>query len=130
MYINQAVDESLSFSKNLPVGSYIADISAHNSFSDSDSGRVTFKVLGRATIHYNVSGGTLASDSEYYTASNGDIYKTSSKAIVAPVWKDGNSHEYGLYNASTFKMTRTGWHFLAGAELKAMEQFLTSTTIR
>lgn len=119
LYINQAVDESLSFSKKLPVGSYIADISAHNSFSDSDSGRVTFKVLGRATIHYNVSGGTLASDSEYYTASNGDIYKTSSKAIVAPVWKDGDSHENGLYNASTFKMTRTGWHFLGWSRAKS-----------
>lgn len=55
LYINQAVDESLSFSKNLPVGSYIADISAHNSFSDSDSGRVTFKVLGRATIYIIMS---------------------------------------------------------------------------
>lgn len=73
----------------------------------------------KLTIHYNVSGGTLASDSEYYTASNGDIYKTSSKAIVAPVWKDSDSHEHGLYNASTFKMTRTGWHFLGWIRAKS-----------
>lgn len=73
----------------------------------------------KLTIHYNVSGGTLASDSEYYTASNGDIYKTSSKAIVAPVWKDSDSHEHGLYNASTFKMTRTGWHFLGWSRAKS-----------
>lgn len=66
----------------------------------------------KLTIHYNVSGGTLADDSEYYTASNGDIYRKSDNKILSPVWKDGDSHENGLYNASTFKMTRTGWHFL------------------
>lgn len=73
----------------------------------------------KLTIHYNVSGGTLASDSEYYTASNGDIYRKSYNKILAPVWEDGDSHEHGLYNASTFKMTRTGWHFLGWSKAKS-----------
>lgn len=73
----------------------------------------------KLTIHYNVSGGNLADDSEYYTASNGDIYRKADNKILAPVWKDDDSHEHGLYNASTFKMTRTGWHFLGWSKAKS-----------
>lgn len=76
-------------------------------------------VPNKLTIHYNVSGGNIADDSEYYTASNSDIYRKSDNKILAPVWKDGDSHENGLYNASTFKMTRTGWHFLGWSRAKS-----------
>lgn len=44
LYINQALDNSLNFSKKLPVGSYKADISAHNDYADSESGSVSFTV--------------------------------------------------------------------------------------
>lgn len=77
------------------------------------------KTLNTVTIHYNVNGGTLASDSEYYTETNGDIYKTSSNAIVAPVWPENFKHENGLYNASTFKLSRTGHTFLGWSTTKS-----------
>ncbi len=79
------------------------------------------KTLNTVTIHYNANGGTLASDSEYYTATSGDIYKTSSNAIVAPVWPENFKHENGLYNASTFKLSRTGYTFLGWSTAKSGE---------
>lgn len=69
------------------------------------------KVKYSVTIHYNTNGGSIASGGDYYAGSNGDIYKTSTKKIVAPSWQDGYKDKNGLYNASTFKLTKTGYKF-------------------
>lgn len=71
------------------------------------------------SIHYNANGGTLASDSSYYLASNGDIYKISSKSIVEANWKNGYKDKNGLYNASTFKLSKSGYTFLGWSKSKS-----------
>lgn len=63
-------------------------------------------------IHYNTNGGTIAKDSEYYAESNGDIYKADTKELLAPSWANGYKGKNGLYNASTFKLSKTGYTFL------------------
>lgn len=68
--------------------------------------------INSVTIHYNTNGGTIASDSDYYAASNGDIYKTATKKIHEQVMEKGTTNPNGLYNASTFKLSRTGYKFL------------------
>ena len=62
------------------------------------------------TIKYHVNGGTLDSDT-YYT-SGGIVYGTSTSAAVTTVGRYNNAlSSSGLYNASTFGLSRTGYQF-------------------
>lgn len=99
--------DSLSF------GDYTVWVTAHNSIGYTDSNHITFSVKDYAvTIHYNTNGGTIAKDSEYYAESNGDIYKADTKKMAGSSWANGYKGKNGLYNASTFKLSRTGYTFL------------------
>lgn len=64
------------------------------------------------TINYNINGGTMSSDSDYYAESNGNIYEITDKTAYAPKWNYTYESKYGLTNASTFKLTREGYTFL------------------
>ncbi len=64
------------------------------------------------TIRYNANGGTIAKNGKYYIGSNSNIYTSSDKKLVAPVWKDGYQDKDGLFNASTFNLSRKGYTFL------------------
>lgn len=64
------------------------------------------------TIYYNANGGTVASDSNYYIGSNNDLYRKSDNKLMGPTWEEGYKDENGLINASTLKLTRSGYYFL------------------
>ncbi len=64
------------------------------------------------TINYNINGGTISSDGDYYAESNGNIYEIADKTAYAPKWNYTYESKYGLTNASTFKLTREGYTFL------------------
>ncbi len=97
----------------LSCGEYTVWVSAKNSAGGTDSNHITFSVKDYAvTIHYNTNGGTIAEDSEYYAESNGDIYKADTKKMAGSSWANGYKGKNGLYNASTFKLSRTGYTFL------------------
>lgn len=63
------------------------------------------------TIKYHINGGTINSD-DYY-ASSSIVYKKSNSAVVTSVGKYNNpiSSTYGLSDASTFGLSRTGYNF-------------------
>lgn len=69
-------------------------------------------------INYNTNGGTISSD-KYYSEDNGDIYKTSTKKKIGPKWEFGSGDEDGLYNASTFGLSRKGYTFLGWSTSKS-----------
>lgn len=68
--------------------------------------------INKLTIHYNANGGTLASDSNYYLNDSNDILNKETKTYEGNTWNYGSGGSAGLYNASTFKLTRTGYTFL------------------
>ena len=62
------------------------------------------------TIRYNVNGGTLNSDT-YYISSN-LVYRISNSSAITTIGTYNNIiSSSGLYNASTFGLTRTGYTF-------------------
>ncbi len=85
-------------------------------YPDITDESATIKLYARwgchsVTIRYNAFGGTIADGKDYYVAGNGDIYN-SDDTITEEVWENGKGHEYGLYNASTFGLTRKNCEFL------------------
>ena len=68
--------------------------------------------INKLSIHYNANSGTLASDSAYYLTSSSDIYASDTKTYVGNTWDWNYAGTNGLYNASTFKLTRMGYTFL------------------
>jgi len=64
------------------------------------------------SFYYNANGGTIASDSEYYADSKGIIRRKSDDAGNLNNWDKDTRSDYGLYNASTMKLTRKNCVFL------------------
>ena len=62
------------------------------------------------TIKYNVNGGKVNSD-KYYISDN-LIALTSSSSVLEDKWNYNNGHTDGLYNASTFGLSREGYKFI------------------
>lgn len=62
------------------------------------------------TIRFNVDGGKVNSD-KYYV-DNGLISLISSSTVLEDEWTYNEGHNNGLYNASTFGLTREGYKFL------------------
>lgn len=65
--------------------------------------------LNVLTINYHINGGTVSSDTYY--ANDSLIYKKDTSSILNDEWKYNAAHENGLYNATTFGLTRTGYNF-------------------
>ena len=61
------------------------------------------------TVNYNVNGGSI--DSDKYKLSSNTLYHLTENTIVNDEWIYGESHEYGLYDASTFGIYKTGFSF-------------------
>lgn len=61
------------------------------------------------TIKYNTNGGSISSNT-YSAAPSGMVQKGGSDVTAA--WPYGYGHENGLYNASTFGLTREGYSFV------------------
>lgn len=62
------------------------------------------------TIKYHVNGGVINSD-KYYV-NNNFVGLTSSYSVLEDKWNYNNGHTDGLYNASTFGLTREGYKFV------------------
>lgn len=62
------------------------------------------------TIKFNVNGGKV--DSDKYYVSNDLIALISSSSVLEDKWNYNNGHTDGLYNASTFGLTREGYKFI------------------
>lgn len=62
------------------------------------------------TIKYHINGGKVNSD-KYYI-SNNLIYLKSDSSVLVDEWNYNNAHESGLYNASTFGLSREGYKFI------------------
>ena len=62
------------------------------------------------TIKYNVNGGKVDS-TKYYVSSN-LISLTSSSSVLEDKWNYNSGHTDGLYNASTFGLSREGYKFV------------------
>lgn len=74
--------------------------------------RPNYKGKPIVSFYYNANGGTIASDSEYYADSNGLIHRKSDDAANLNNWDKDTRSEYGLYNASTMKLSRKNCVFL------------------
>lgn len=61
------------------------------------------------SVNYNANGGTISSDT--YKLSNNIIYKISDNEKLTQTWTYNNAQTNGLYNASTFGLTREGYTF-------------------
>lgn len=62
------------------------------------------------TVNYHVNGGTVNSDTYY--VNNNLIYSTSSSSVLNNDWNYNSTHSSGLYNATTFGLTREGYDFV------------------
>ncbi|MGN0532918.1 MAG: InlB B-repeat-containing protein [Eubacterium sp.] len=63
----------------------------------------------KLTVNYNANGGTINSDT--YKIKNNIVYTISNDEKVMQLWKYNQPMENGLYNASTFGLTKTGFIF-------------------
>ena len=65
---------------------------------------------GKLTMNFNANGGTVSAEN-FSQDSSGYVYKSGTK--VANTWAYGQgSPEYGLWNASSFGLTRSGYEFM------------------
>ncbi|MBQ6041378.1 MAG: Ig-like domain-containing protein [Oscillospiraceae bacterium] len=107
----------LSYSYSLASGSYyanVASVNANGNYTFSDNVSFTVKEPPKQlTINYNTNGGTIAEEADYKASDDGTILVKSSGKVYATIWNNGSgSPEYGLTNASSFKLTKTGYRFL------------------
>ncbi len=63
----------------------------------------------KLSVNYNANGGTISSDT--YNLSNNIVYKKSDKTKLTQTWTYNAAQKNGLYNASTFGLTRDGYTF-------------------
>lgn len=63
------------------------------------------------TMNYNTNGGQISENETYYAVSDGNIYRKSDSKIFSVKWGHDYEAESGLYNASTFNLTRPGYKF-------------------
>lgn len=75
--------------------------------------------INKLTIQFNGNGGTLESDGNYFLNDDGDIYsKNTDRIIAATLNYDSWDTTNGLYNASTFKLSKEGYTFLGWSTSK------------
>ena len=82
---------------------------------DISSGNATINLYPQwrtnvLTIKYHINGGTVNSDKYYVT--NSLIGLTSSSSVLEDKWNYNTGHTDGLYNASTFGLSREGYKFV------------------
>jgi len=78
-------------------------------------GEITFYAVwekNKVAFQYNANRGVLAENSEYYLDSDQNIVRKSDNAKNLNNWDIDTRSDSGLYNASTFKLTRPGHQFL------------------
>lgn len=61
-------------------------------------------------VYFNANGGSISSDT--YTLSSNLVYTKSDSSKLCQKWTYNNAKDNGLYNASTFGLTKTGYHFI------------------
>lgn len=72
-----------------------------------------YAVWGAATlkIYYNTNGGVV-SDARFAADKNGNVLFSADSTKVSESWRYNSNVPYGLYNASTFGMSKSGYTFL------------------
>ena len=83
------------------------------SVTKGSSGDKSYTAQWRAnilTIKYHIDGGAINSD-KYYEV-NGLVGLVSSSAVLEDKWNYNSGHTDGLYNASTFGLSREGYKFV------------------
>ncbi len=63
----------------------------------------------KLSVNYNANGGAISSDT--YKLSSNIVYKKSNNEKLTQIWTYNSAKKNGLYNASTFGMTREGYTF-------------------
>ncbi len=63
----------------------------------------------KLSVNYNANGGTISSDT--YKLSNNIVYKKSDNKKLTQTWIYNAAQKNGLYNASSFGLTRNGYTF-------------------
>lgn len=63
----------------------------------------------KLSVNYNANGGTISSDT--YKLSSNIVYKKSDNTKLTQTWTYNSAQKNGLYNASTFGLTREGYTF-------------------
>ena len=100
------------YSKNLYKNQYNATLSKSWINLGKTNDTLTFYAVwtpNKLTVNYNANGGTLNSNT--YKLNNGIVYKTASNEKLNHVWTYNVAQKDGLYNASTFGLTRDGYIF-------------------
>ncbi len=71
-----------------------------------------FKVNNTLSIKYDANGGKIdASNEKYYLNSSDVVCKVSTSKVFAQEMVDGKTYDSGLYNYTTFGISRTGYTF-------------------
>lgn len=63
----------------------------------------------KLSVNYHANGGTISSDT--YKLNSNIVYKKSNNEKLTQTWTYNNAQANGLYNASTFGLTREGYTF-------------------
>lgn len=63
----------------------------------------------KLSVNYNANGGTISSDT--YKLNSNIVYKKSDNTKLTQTWTYNSAQKNGLYNASTFGLTREGYTF-------------------
>ncbi|MBQ2964196.1 MAG: InlB B-repeat-containing protein [Clostridia bacterium] len=61
-------------------------------------------------VYFNANGGSISSDT--YMLSSNLVYTKSNSSKLCQKWTYNNTKDNGLYNASTFGLSKTGYHFI------------------
>ena len=72
--------------------------------------------INKLTINFNVNGGSVLSDGTYYVGKDSMIYEAENNNPVRKRWDYGYTAEKGLFNASTFKLTKDGYKFIGWSD--------------
>ena len=60
---------------------------------------------------YHANGGIISEDSDFYLDDSSNILKKSDNSANLNNWDIDSRSQYGLYNASSFKLSRPGYRF-------------------
>ncbi len=101
-----------NYSKNLYKEKYSGTLSKAWISSGKTNDTFTFYAVwtpNKLNVNYNANGGTINSDT--YKLSNDLVYKKDNNEKLTQIWTYNVSKTNGLYNASSFGLSRKGYTF-------------------
>lgn len=68
--------------------------------------------INKVNVYYNANGGMITDGGDYYLGTDSYVFTSKDNKILDNYWEYNQKYENGLYNASTFKLSRDGYTFV------------------